>query len=77
MASFIFIIAFIIIYNTINFQKFKPLFLVFLLLSIFIDGCCSIYPEFHNTKVGYNTPTYLLVFVSISFIIALILLYPM
>jgi uncharacterized protein with PQ loop repeat len=75
IAFFGFIIAFVIIYNTNDLHKLKPLFLVSLLLAMFIDGLYSIFPEFHNTTVGYNAPTYALVAVVLLFIPSLCFLY--
>lgn len=74
-AFFGFIIAFVIIYNTNDLHKLKPLFLVSLLLAMFIDGLYSFYPDFHNTIVGYNVPTYTLIAVVLLFIPSLCFLY--
>ena len=70
-----FIIAFGIIYNTNDLHKLKPLFLVSLLLAMFIDGLYSFYPDFHNTTIGYNVPTYALVTIVLIFIPILCFLY--
>ena len=75
IAFFGFIIAFVIIYNTNDLHKLKPLFLISLLLAMFIDGLYSFYPDFHNTTVGYNAPTYALVAVVLLFIPSLCFLY--
>ena len=75
IAFFGFIIAFVIIYNTNDLHKLKPLFLVSLLLAMFIDGIYSIFLEFHNTTVGYNAPTYALVALVLLFIPSLCFLY--
>ena len=75
LAFFGFIIAFVIIYNTNDLHKLKPLFLVSLLLAMFIDGLYSFYPDFHNTIIGYNVPTYALITVVLIFIPILCFLY--
>lgn len=75
IAFFGFIIAFVIVYNTNDLHKLKSLFLISLLLAMFIDGLYSFYPDFHNTTVGYNVPTYALVTVVLLFILSLCFLY--
>ena len=54
---------------------FKPLILVSLLICMFIDGSYTMYPDFHNTPIGYNMPTYLLLACMLAFMLVLTMVY--
>lgn len=70
-----FIIAFVILRNTQDIRILKPLILVSLLICMFIDGSYTMYPDFHNTPIGYNMPTYLLLACMLAFMLVLTIVY--
>lgn len=60
IASFLFIIAIIIIYYLKSLDKIKNLIIMILIICFIIDFSYTINPEYHFTKLGYNNPTYIL-----------------
>ena len=70
-----FILAFWIIYIVQDLSKLKPLLISVLVLCIFVDGLFSFYPEFHNTPIGYNYATGLVIFGAVAVILSLLIYY--
>ena len=60
MASIMFLIAIIIIYKVKDLNKLKKMALIILILCFFVDMSFTINPEYHYTKIGYNTPSYII-----------------
>ena len=58
-----------------NINKYKTFFLINILLAIFVDGLYSLFPSYHNTIIGYNTPTYILLFVILEFFTNILILF--
>jgi phosphatidylglycerophosphate synthase len=75
IACTLFIIIFFIVFFMENINKYKIFFLINILLAIFIDGLYSFYPSYHNTELGYNYPSYLLLIVIVCFLINISLLF--
>ena len=70
-----FILAYWIIYTTHDMRNLKQWLLAVLILCIFVDGLFSLYPEFHNTPIGYNYATGLVIFGAVAAISGLLLYY--
>ena len=70
-----FILAYWIIYATPDLRNLKQWLLAVLILCIFVDGLFSLYPEFHNTPIGYNYATGLVIFGAVAAISGLLLYY--
>jgi len=70
-----FILAYWIIYTTPDLRNLKQWLLAVLILCIFVDGLFSLYPEFHNTPIGYNYATGLVIFGAVAAISGLLLYY--
>ena len=70
-----FILAYWIIYTTPDLRNLKQWLLAVLILCLFVDGLFSLYPEFHNTPIGYNYATGLVIFGAVAAISGLLLYY--
>lgn len=68
-ASIFFLISFcvLLIIRDINDLKFHISTLV--LIAFLIDSAFTLFPKYHNTEFGYNTPSYMVVGVVICFLI--------
>ena len=75
LACILFIIIFIIVFFMENIDKYKTFFLINILFAIFADGLYSLYPSYHNTIIGYNTPSYILFFVILGFFTNVLILF--
>lgn len=60
IASILFLIAIIILYKVKDLNKLKNMVLCILILCFFVDLSFTINPEYHYTKIGYNTPSYII-----------------
>jgi TRAP-type uncharacterized transport system fused permease subunit len=63
-----FIVAFFILIITDNINKLKNIFLYAILFALFADGSFTLFPEYHNTEFGYNTPSYIVITVAAGFL---------
>jgi len=68
-----FLISLILIKNGAQkHRKFMDIVIIGLLLAFTLDFTFTMYPEYHNTEVGYNRPTYITGLIGISWIILVI-----
>jgi len=73
IAAMFFFTFIIMIKNGINkHKKFIDLLLFGLLLAFAIDFTFMMYPEYHNTPIGYNRATYLIGLTGITGVLILI-----
>ena len=68
-ATFIAILLFSFAYGLNEINTLKPFVLFGLACMIFVDGIFTIYPSYHNTIIGQNIPTYVVLSISVIFII--------
>lgn len=73
IASFVFFISIFFVYYLKNLDKIKNLIMLILFIGFLIDFSYTINPEYHFTKLGYNTPTYIICAGFISLILLLII----
>jgi hypothetical protein len=60
MASCFFLISLILIKNGAGkHRNLIDILIIGLLLAFTLDFTFTMYPEYHNTEVGYNRPTYI------------------
>lgn len=60
IAVVFFIIILILLDNYYNKRGVKEFFISALLIALVIDLSYTVFPEYHNTEIGYNRPTYIL-----------------
>jgi len=60
IAVVFFIIILILLDNYYIKRGVKEFFISALLIALVIDLSYTVFPEYHNTEIGYNRPTYIL-----------------
>lgn len=68
-AAFIAILLFCFVYGLNDLNTLKPFVLFGLACMIFADGIFSIRPAYHNMIIGHNIPTWVVLTVSVVFIL--------
>lgn len=61
VAVFFFVLILILLKKYYNKRGVKDFFVASLLVALTIDLSFTVFPEYHNTEVGYNRPTYIVV----------------
>lgn len=59
-ASVMFILLFFIIISIKDLNKYKTPALIGVLVGFLVDFSFTCYPQYHETKVGYNIPCFIL-----------------
>jgi len=54
-----FVLILILLKNNYNRRGVKEFFIASLLVALTIDLSYTVFPEYHNTEIGYNRPTYI------------------
>ena len=62
IACGLFAIGFIILYKLEDLNIIKELILISVIIGFIIDFSYTLNPEYHFVEIGYNTPTYILIF---------------
>ena len=62
IASVIFALVFILLPKLKDLNKVKELILISVIIGFIIDFSYTLNPEYHFVEIGYNTPTYILIF---------------
>ena len=55
-----FILILILLKKYYNRRGVKEFFIASLLVALAIDLSVTVFPEYHNTGIGYNRPTYII-----------------
>lgn len=61
VAVLFFVLILILLKKYYNKRGVKDFFVASLLVALIIDLSFTVFPEYHNTEVGYNRPTYIVV----------------
>tara|TARA_A100001035_G_C27769612_1_gene495586 strand:+ start:1217 stop:1483 length:267 start_codon:yes stop_codon:yes gene_type:complete len=61
IAVLFFVLILILLKKYYNKRGVKDFFVASLLVALIIDLSFTVFPEYHNTEVGYNRPTYIVV----------------
>ena len=68
-ATIIAFLLLIFVYGLNDLSKLKPFLMFGLVCMIITDGIFTTYPSYHNMIIGYNIPTYMVLLVSVVFIL--------
>ena len=60
IAVVFFILILILLNKYYNKRGVKEFFISALLIALVIDLSYTVFPEYHNTEIGYNRPTYII-----------------